>query len=105
MQIQAIIYTLNTPHGSNGNSHHAFRYIDCETGKTVEGVVDTEGTALAAMNTLFDHRASNYTWFAERFGIRVWKAKTKGWDFAGFTGSECAEFIRARLLHKVIKES
>ena len=95
-KIQAILLTINSRRDQNGNSYHAFRYTDCETGFNVEALADGESTILQAVNNL-PHGSTGYYWTQQEHGKRDFKAKCGQWPYAGCNPNEIAAFIKATI--------
>lgn len=80
-----------------GNSYHAFRWTDNETGHTVEGTVPHSSNLEGAIYDLTQGNMNRRTWNSIELPIREFNRLTKGWAYARCTGEEIARFIRTSL--------
>lgn len=90
--ISAILITYASRLDINGNTYHAFRYIDCATGRPVEALVDHESNTLAGVNSL-PHGPCGYFWQQEKMSKRDFKARFGKHKYAGCKPSEVRDFI------------
>jgi hypothetical protein len=85
----------------NCQNDWAFQWWDCATGKMVGGFVSASNDdniyqAVYHMNGECWDDAGTY-YHREKVSRRDWKAITDGFEHAGCTGKQLAEFIRLKL--------
>lgn len=98
--IIAALTAINSRRDSFGNCYWAFTYTDHQTGKTVQGTVSGgESNVRSIMHELNggNWEPRNVAFNTRELPIREFNRLTKGWSYAGCTGTELVAFIRREL--------
>jgi|SRR5881394_269419 len=76
MKIKAVLQTFSSELDRNGNTYHAFRYHDTQSGAVVEGIADSESAITMGANSLI---GTDYLWISLRMKKRDFMAKVNKW--------------------------
>lgn len=77
MKITGIVITFSSKRDVNGNRYHAFRFVDCETGRMLNCIQENENDVLQALNEW--RGPTSYFWTQQELPKRLFMAKVKGW--------------------------
>ena len=100
MKIKYILDAMNSARDSSGNCYWALRFTDCESGKTVVGMVSGGESNIDAIR--YEWHGGNWEprdfyFMTHEYPKREFNRLTAGWKYAGCAPEQLVKFIREEL--------
>lgn len=95
--MKAVLESINSKTDVNGNRYFSFVYTDCNTNKTVSGIVSGGESNIRSIIRGMGFESKDVYFTSSELPIREYNRLTKDFGYAGCTEKDLTSFIKSQL--------